>query len=62
VVEKLKNDEEEHVQKGVGWLLKYAYLSYLDEMYGYVDDLPRLIFRYALEKPPKDVREKLMSL
>jgi len=66
VVEKLKHDEEVHVQKGVGWLLKYAYLSYPEKVYDYlknnVDDLPRVIFRYALEKAPKDVREELKEL
>ncbi|MFW6141642.1 MAG: DNA alkylation repair protein [Candidatus Saliniplasma sp.] len=66
VVEKLKHDEEVHVQKGVGWLLKYAYLSYPEEVQEYlkndVDDLPRVIFRYALEKMPEDVRNELMGL
>ena len=66
VVEKLKHDEEVHVQKGVGWLLKYAYLSYPEQVYNYlknnVDDLPRVIFRYALEKAPKDVSEELKEL
>ena len=66
VVEKLKYDREDHVKKGVGWLLKYAYLSYPEEVYNYlkknVDTLDRLIFRYALEKTPSDVKEELMSL
>ncbi len=66
VVEKLKHDEEVHVQKGVGWLLKYAYLSYPEQVYEYlknnVDDLPRVIFRYALEKMPEEVRNELMGL
>lgn len=65
VVEKLKHDEEVHVQKGVGWLLKYAYLSYPEKVYEYlknnVDDLPRVIFRYALEKMPEDVKGELME-
>lgn len=66
VTEKLKNDKEIHVQKGVGWLLKYAYLTYPEEVYNYlksnVDNLSRTIFRYALEKAPKDIKEELMSL
>ena len=66
VVEKLRDDEEIHVQKGVGWLLKYAYLSYPDAVTAYlrenVDTLPRVIFRYALEKTPTDVRQELMAL
>jgi len=66
VVEKLKNDKELHVQKGVGWLLKYSYLSYPNEVYKYlknnVDNLSRIIFRYALEKAPKSIKTELMSL
>jgi len=65
VVEKLKDDNEIHVQKGVGWLLKYAYLSYPDEVYHYlkdnVDSLPRVIFRYALEKAPESDKHVLMG-
>lgn len=66
VVEKLKHDEEDHVQKAIGWLLKYAYLSYPDGVYAYLKDqvhtLPRVTFRYALEKTPTHVREELMAL
>lgn len=66
IVEKLKDDDEDHVQKAVGWLMKYAYLSYPDGVYAYlkdnVDTLPRVAFRYALEKTPTAVREELMAL
>ena len=66
VVEKLKDDREIHVQKAVGWLLKYTYLSYPAEVTDYlrdnVDTLPRVTFRYALEKTPAHVREELMAL
>ena len=66
VVNKLKDDEHHHVQKGVGWLLKYTYLSYPDQTYDYlknnVDDLNRTIFRYALEKTPKEIKKELMDL
>lgn len=66
VVKKLANDNEMHVQKGVGWLLKYAYLSYPKEIEAYlrkhVNILPRLVFRYALEKVPKNLRKELMKL
>lgn len=66
VAEKLKHDEEIHVQKGVGWLLKYAYLKYENGIYNYlkenVENLPRVIFRYALEKAPKKVKDELMGL
>jgi len=66
VVDKLRHDPEDHVQKGVGWLLKYAYLAYPEQVYQYLrdnaDSLPRTIFRYAVEKTPPEVREELMSL
>ncbi len=65
VVNRLKNDPEDHVQKGVGWLLKYAYLSYPEEVMEFlkenVNELPRLIFRYALEKTPREIKEELMK-
>lgn len=66
VADKLKNDREVHVQKGVGWLLKYAYRFYPDEVYRYLKDnvknLPRIVFRYAIEKTPPDVRKELINL
>ncbi len=66
IVNKLKKDEHYHVQKGVGWLLKYTYLSYPEKTYNYlknnVDKLNRIIFRYALEKTPQDIKNELMNL
>lgn len=66
VVEMLKDDEEIHVQKAVGWLLKYAYLAYPVGVTAYLRDnadvLPRVTFRYALEKTPAPVRKELMAL
>ncbi|MGM0446142.1 MAG: DNA alkylation repair protein [Bacillota bacterium] len=66
IVNKLKDDQHYRVQKGVGWLLKYTYLSYPDKTYDYlknnVDNLNRIIFRYALEKTPQDIKNELMNL
>jgi len=66
VVNKLKDDKHHHVQKGVGWLLKYTYLTYPDKTYIYlknnVGDLNRTIFRYALEKTSKNIKKELMDL
>lgn len=66
VVNKLIADDEYYVQKGVGWLLKYTYLSYPEQTIDYlksnVDVLPRIVFRYALEKTPKKVKQELMQL
>ena len=60
--------EEKHInnKKGLGWLLKYAYLTYPNEVEKYlrdnVDILSRTTFRYALEKMPKDLRNMMMHL
>ncbi|MGM0410633.1 MAG: DNA alkylation repair protein [Bacillota bacterium] len=66
ITEILKDDNEIHVQKGVGWLLKYAYLSYPEDVYKYLENnvknLSRTIFRYALEKAPANEKEELMNL
>lgn len=52
-----------HVKKGVGWLLKYAYLSYPEETLQFLHDkqVDRIIYRYALEKVPDDIRNLYMS-
>lgn len=66
IVDNLKSDKHIHIQKAVGWLLKYAYLTYPDEILDYlvnnVKNLARTSFRYALEKVPKETKRKMMSL
>lgn len=65
VVEALLLDEHHHVQKGIGWLLKYTYLSYPQETIDYLKhnktQMSRMAFRYALEKMPEEVRTNMMS-
>ncbi|MGI6324572.1 MAG: DNA alkylation repair protein [Bacilli bacterium] len=62
----LKDDRHIHVQKGIGWLLKYAYITYPDEVIKYlkanVHNLSRTTFRYALEKMPAVLKKELMEL
>ncbi len=62
----LRADHEPHVQKGIGWLLKYAYLSYPEPVVGYLEanvrQLSRTSFRYALEKMDPQLRARLMNL
>lgn len=62
----LKKEKHIHVQKGLGWLLKYSYLTYPNEVEKYlrdnVDVLSRTTFRYALEKMPKSLRDTMMCL
>jgi len=66
IVEALKDDSHLHIQKAIGWLLKYAYLTYPEEIKSYlkknVNTLSRTTFRYGLEKMPKDVKNELMKL
>ncbi len=66
LVEKLKNDEDFHVRKAVGWVLKCAYPTYPLQVETYltkhVKTLDRMIFRYALEHAKSDVKNRLMSL
>ncbi len=62
----LKTDPHIHIQKAVGWLLKYAYLTYPTEVEGYLREnrsvLSRTTFRYALEKMPPTTRAEFMAL
>ena len=66
LVEKLKDDEDFHVRKAVGWVLKCAYLTYPNTIVVYlrenISTLDRMIFRYALEHVEKELKEELMKL
>lgn len=64
VVGALFSDEHYLVLKGYGWMLKVfseqepaPVIAYLRQ---HRDDMPRVAFRYALEKLPKDTRAELM--
>lgn len=62
----LKSDGHIHVQKAVGWLLKYAYLSYPEQVDVYlrenISNLSRTTLRYALEKMEPSLKTELMAL
>ena len=66
LVEKLKNDQDIHVIKAVGWVLKCSYFKYPERLEEYLRDnvknLDRMIFRYALEHVEDPLRQELMSL
>jgi len=66
LVHKLKDDEDIHVKKAVGWVLKCAFVTYPVKVEKYlrknVGNLDRLIFRYALEHVKDPLRKELMSL
>lgn len=58
-------DKDDMVQKGYGWLLKVASHKHQMEVFDYVmskkETMPRTAFRYAIEKLPKDLRQKAME-
>jgi 3-methyladenine DNA glycosylase AlkD len=61
----LMRDEHDLVRKGYGWMLKiYAHKEF-DRVYAYLkknkEIMPRVAFRYAIEKMPADVKKELMS-
>ncbi len=66
ISDRLMNDEHELVLKGYGWILKSV--SQIDqpsvEQYLIKNHavMPRVAYRYALEKFDKDTRKKLMAL
>jgi 3-methyladenine DNA glycosylase AlkD len=62
----LMNDSHYLVQKGFGWMLK-VYAAYEEKLVvNYLFDnhekMSRLAYRYAIEKMPKDIKNKLMNL
>ncbi len=66
ICDSLKYAKHIHIQKGLGWLLKYTYLTYPEEIEKYLRDnvgiLSRTTFRYALEKMDSSLRRELMKL
>jgi 3-methyladenine DNA glycosylase AlkD len=66
IAEILVHDENEFVQKGVGWMLRYAgdknnqqLKQFLDT---YASTMPRIMLRYAIEKFDKDSRKYYLNL
>lgn len=66
VCDLLKSDPNYLVQKGYGWLLKVSSKNYYDSVVQYLEKnvtkMSRTAFRYALEKFPKEEKERLMNL
>lgn len=66
VSERLMKDDNDLVRKGYGWMLKVLSLKEPEQVYKYLmnnrDVMPRVSFRYAMEKMSKDKKEKLMNL
>jgi len=62
----LLSDEDEFVQKSIGWILKATSLVYEDDVIKYIRNnyilMRRSTIRYAIEKMDKDVRQKILKL
>lgn len=58
-------DPDDLVQKGYGWMLKEASKIWPNEIFQFVygrrDKMPRTALRYAIEKLPKNLKEKALS-
>jgi 3-methyladenine DNA glycosylase AlkD len=65
ISDNLLRDRDDLVQKGYGWMLKEASKSHQQEVFEYImknkKDMPRTALRYAIEKFPKDLRDKAME-
>lgn len=62
----LLSDEDEWVQKSIGWLLKVCYLHHNEEVIMYieknVEKMTRPTIRYAIEKMDVSTRKYLLSI
>ena len=60
IADRLMEDEDDMVRKGVGWLLKEASKEHPDEVRGYLlhwrERASALVLRYASEKLPREKR------
>jgi 3-methyladenine DNA glycosylase AlkD len=61
----LRNDSDDLVQKGYGWLLKTAGSCHQEAIFNYVfqnkNEMPRTALRYAIEKMPDELKKKVMQ-
>lgn len=61
----LTKDSHIYIEKGIEWLLKYAYLSYQEEIIKYLNNNLNIMisttFRYALEKMPENLKRYMMA-
>jgi 3-methyladenine DNA glycosylase AlkD len=66
IADRLKNDPHYLVLKGYGWMLKVLSSSHPDQVIAYLennqDTMPRVAYRYALEKLDKNSKQRLMKL
>jgi 3-methyladenine DNA glycosylase AlkD len=65
IAQRLKNDPHYLVLKGYGWMLKVLSGTHPDQVITYLENnketMPRVAYRYALEKLDKKSKERLMN-
>jgi 3-methyladenine DNA glycosylase AlkD len=65
IADTLLLDKDDMVQKGYGWMLKVASQTHQEEVFEYVlahkTTMPRTALRYAIEKMPKEFKNKAMG-
>ncbi len=65
IADLLLDDPEDIVHKAYGWLLKEASKIHAQEVFNYVkkrkDVMPRVAFRYSIEKLPEQLRRKAIE-
>jgi 3-methyladenine DNA glycosylase AlkD len=63
--ERLLDDDDPYVQKGIGWMLKVASQHALPAVLSFLRKhravMARSTLRYAIEKLPADLRRELME-
>lgn len=66
ISDRLKNDPHYLVLKGYGWMLKVLSSTHYDQVVAYLEKnqstMPRVAFRYALEKLNKNDKTRLINL
>lgn len=65
IAKKLIKDQDDLVQKGYGWMLKRAAENFERDVFNFVmkykKEMPRTALRYAIEKMPKELKDKIMA-
>jgi 3-methyladenine DNA glycosylase AlkD len=61
----MHSDADDMVQKGYGWMLKAASQAHQQEVFEYMltkkSTMPRTSLRYAIEKMPAELKDRIMS-
>jgi 3-methyladenine DNA glycosylase AlkD len=65
IVDILLLDKDDMAQKGYGWMLKVASQVHEKEVFEYIlahkTTMPRTALRYAIEKMPKELKNRAME-